>query len=221
MGIDRKPSSSRLEHDLRRMWLLLVCRIDRLRSVCRGKETGCPAEVVKALESAEEFELLSLDPDFRNSDKSEKGFHEYKVLGKTKVKDKKDRKKLVEALKKGVKDSEGMVAACFNPRHGIRVKAEKDKTVDLVICFECLQIEVHNGAEKSSAPTTSDSEQGLQRGPQGGEDSDCGLSRRVETDSTVSNCHGGFMPRSASLSSSSLRSRLLGFGSPDLEIKPA
>lgn len=34
-----------------------------------------------------------------------------------------------------------MVAACFNPRHGLRA-VHAGHTVDLVICFECLTLEV-------------------------------------------------------------------------------
>src|SRR5262249_13241443 len=80
-------------------------------------------------------------------------FHGWKVLGKTAVKEKADRGKLVEALEKGIKENDGTVAACFNPRHGIRV-AKGDKTIDLVICFECFSLEVWKGEERSSVLTT-------------------------------------------------------------------
>ena len=33
------------------------------------------------------------------------------------------------------------MAACFNPRHGIRV-TRNEKEADFVICFECAQVEV-------------------------------------------------------------------------------
>ncbi|MBA4066816.1 MAG: hypothetical protein C0501_24530 [Isosphaera sp.] len=55
------------------------------------------------------------------------------------MKDADTRKKLVAAFKKGVADNTGIAAACFNPRHGIRVTSDK-KTVDFVVCFECFSV---------------------------------------------------------------------------------
>ena len=46
---------------------------------------------------------------------------------------------LLNRLGKGVADNPGEAAKCFNPRHGMRLTLA-DRTVDLVICFECLQI---------------------------------------------------------------------------------
>jgi hypothetical protein len=103
------------------------------------------------LEKADEFELYSLDPD-RTKEKPKDAFHGWKVLGKTAIKDKKDRERVLAAVFKGVADSDGSVAACFNPRHGIRaVKGET--TVELVICFECLSLEIWQGEKRSTALT--------------------------------------------------------------------
>src|SRR5262249_27476094 len=65
------------------------------------------------LEKAGLFELYSLEPA---ADKDPKGFHGYKVLGKTEVKDAKVRKEVLDALYKGIADSDGTAAACFIPR---------------------------------------------------------------------------------------------------------
>jgi hypothetical protein len=51
-----------------------------------------------------------------------------------------DRNRLATAFKKGVAENKGIVANCFNPRHGIRVTHD-GKTVDFVICFECFQVQ--------------------------------------------------------------------------------
>src|SRR5437762_2765392 len=72
------------------------------------------------LEQAGQIELLSLDPA-RQKEKPKDDFHGWKVLGKTIVKDATVCQRLVAALKKGVRDNKGIAAACFNPRHGIRV----------------------------------------------------------------------------------------------------
>jgi hypothetical protein len=81
-------------------------------------------------------------------DPKKESFHGYAVLGKLDVKSAEDRKKLVDALRQGAEDNPGAVAACFNPRHGIRMKTA-DSTVDLVICFECLSVEVYIGDKRA------------------------------------------------------------------------
>src|SRR5262249_50651629 len=96
----------------------------------------------RLLDKAETFELYSLDPDRKGKAAPVKdGFHGWKVLGKTEVKGKADRKRLNDALRLGVEDNFGMVAACFIPRHGIRLKGG-GRTVDLVICFQCFSAQV-------------------------------------------------------------------------------
>jgi RNA polymerase sigma factor (sigma-70 family) len=113
------------------------------------------------LEKAEEFELLSLNPSIDPAQRDEKikeDFHGFQVLGKTTVKDAQTRKKLVAAFKKGIKDSDGNAALCFNPRHGIRFTHD-DKTVDFVICYECLQMRVYVGDKKEAEITTTNSPQ--------------------------------------------------------------
>jgi hypothetical protein len=92
---------------------------------------------VTYLEKAGEIELYSLDPSERGV---KDGFHGWKVLGKTTVKDAETVKKLAAAFKKGVEENKGIAAACFNPRHGIRLTHD-GKTVDLVICFECYSVQ--------------------------------------------------------------------------------
>ena len=96
-------------------------------------------EAAKLIEQADSFDLYSLNPESEGEDKN--GFHGYTVLGKTTLKDKATREKVLAAIKKGVGDSDGKAARCFIPRHGVHA-VHKGKTVDLVICFQCLQIRV-------------------------------------------------------------------------------
>jgi hypothetical protein len=117
-----------------------------------------PADVQTVLDRCDEIELYSLDPA-RNLDteKPKDEFHGWKVLGKTTLKTG-DRKAVLAALNKGIKDSDGTVAACFNPRHGI--KATHDgRTVELVICFECLSMQVNYGDGKTVSLTTTSTPQ--------------------------------------------------------------
>jgi hypothetical protein len=125
-----------------------------------------PEAAGKLLDKAETIELYSLDPELK-TDKEGKvvevkdGFHGWKVLGKTAVKDGATRKRLADALRLAAEDNFGMVAACFNPRHGLRL-AGGGKTVDLVICFECLSVEVYvDGEKKEGFLTTGEPQKGF------------------------------------------------------------
>jgi hypothetical protein len=111
-----------------------------------------PPKALAILEKADKLELFSLKPE--KGQKPKNGFRGRKVLGKTLVKKARDRKALVAALKKGVKDSDGSVAGCFNPRHGIRV-THKGKTAEFVICFECLSMMIYvDGKQVKGCLTT-------------------------------------------------------------------
>jgi hypothetical protein len=89
-------------------------------------------------------------PTFADADR----FHDYVVLGQAEV-DAAVAQAVVAEVHRGIADSDGTVAACFNPRHGIRVAGEGG-TVDLVICFECLSLTVHHdGVFEQSLTTTS------------------------------------------------------------------
>jgi hypothetical protein len=104
-----------------------------------------PDEAKKILDKAERIEIFSLHPD-RPEVKPKDDFHGWKVLGKTVVEDAKVRQEVVAALYKGIAESGG-VAGCFRPRHGLRVTSG-EQSVDLVICFECLWIQVHVGGKE-------------------------------------------------------------------------
>ncbi len=117
-----------------------------LASTARAEEKDPGDYLVSLLDKATELEVFSLDPMARNE---KDGFHGYKILGKTAVKDADTCKLLVTAFKKGVKENKGTAANCFIPRHGVRFKIDK-VTVDLVICFQCFQ--VHQYYDDKSGP---------------------------------------------------------------------
>jgi hypothetical protein len=106
-----------------------------------GKDNEIPTAAQSVLDKATEFELLSLDPAPVEASEGKDLFHGYKILGKTVVKGDLVGK-IRAALEKGVKDSDGSVTDCFNPRHGIRIVHEK-KTYDFVLCYQCLSARVY------------------------------------------------------------------------------
>lgn len=113
-----------------------------------------PTETKRILEQADDFVLYSLYParikeiEEQKKQVGKEFFHDFMVLGKTEVGAREVRERLLNALFKGISESDGSIAMCFSPRHGIRAVLNGE-TVDLIICFECLQIETHAAAGKS------------------------------------------------------------------------
>jgi hypothetical protein len=103
-------------------------------------QNALPAGALAILNQAKELELLSLDPG-SEKEPVKNGFHGYKVLGSTLIKEADRRKQLVQALTAGMAQKANP-ARCFSPRHGIRASHD-GKTVTLVICFECSQLDVY------------------------------------------------------------------------------
>lgn len=97
-----------------------------------------PRDVLDVLETAEQFELLSVNPDFEVRD----DFHGFAILGTMTIADRGTRDELIRALRAGMRSSDGTVLACFMPRHGIRVTRGTEVT-DFVICFECQGVRVY------------------------------------------------------------------------------
>lgn len=100
-----------------------------------------PKELQAALEKGGEFHLFSIRPARVERSEGALHFHGWEVIGRTSIRDEDKRKKLVGAFKTGVEENQGIGAACFRPRHGIRI-AEQGKVTDFIICFECYQVQV-------------------------------------------------------------------------------
>src|SRR5436305_771733 len=109
---------------------------------------GCGGEAGSRLpDDPEELFVYSIDGHtyLENGRKltpeQEKGetLHGWPVLGKVAIADSAQRKAVVEAIKEAVRNPDPE-ARCFIPHHAIRsVKA--GETVDLLICFSCLNYE--------------------------------------------------------------------------------
>lgn len=78
-----------------------------------------PSQASEALHNATTFELFSLEPSEGEKESNSSNFHGWNILGSHKITDLAVRNKILEA---GIAENDGRVAACFAPRHGIRVK---------------------------------------------------------------------------------------------------
>lgn len=123
---------------------------------------GCCTKMnpVANLEQATSITLYSIDGNHYPQDEIARRpanaeiFHGYPVLGKIELTDAADRKTLLSELRRGIEANEGTVAGCFIPRHALRA-TEASGTVDYVICFQCMQINVYeNGKSGTNMLTT-------------------------------------------------------------------
>ena len=97
------------------------------------------ALVTEALQQADVIHVLSLSP-YPAATPAER-FHEWPVLGTVAVTDPRTLSRVTAALQ--VQQAVGLTT-CFWPRHGIRMNL-RGQPLDLVICFECLQVQAHHG----------------------------------------------------------------------------
>lgn len=88
--------------------------------------------------------LYSLDPSggLGYSVNTDKVFHGFTILGKGEITASKDKSTLMQAFARGVRENDGWVAACFNPRHGVRLIIGAT-TYEFVICFECCSVQCY------------------------------------------------------------------------------
>ena len=95
------------------------------------------------LECADRFEIVALDPSVQARQKPGARWHDWPVLG-TKVLDARAAQhELLGLVYQGIEHGDA-IAKCFDPRHGIRATWQ-GQTVDLLICYECLQVHVYAG----------------------------------------------------------------------------
>jgi hypothetical protein len=107
--------------------------------------TSRVARSLEALaESPSQFVLYSLSPERTSKDETVTStqFYGYNILGSTPITDPAEQRALLRALAHGARENSNSAAMCFNPRHALHIERE-GRSVDLAICFECLQVEAH------------------------------------------------------------------------------
>jgi hypothetical protein len=125
----------------------IILVLGRARASSDDAYRTLPPDASALLDEAEAVELISIDPRDRPP-KPDESFHGWKILGRATIQKPQDRRAIVAALKRSVGEAD-KVAGCFEPRHGLRA-TKGGRVVDLVICFSCRWIEVHDGGTTSS-----------------------------------------------------------------------
>lgn len=102
-----------------------------------------PPEVKQVLDKSEKFYLYSLQAErLPAADlKTMPNFHGYPISGQTPIRPVPQRGDLIAALWEGL--GKQTKTACFAPHYGVRAVRGR-KTVDLLICFACEEIEIYD-----------------------------------------------------------------------------
>jgi hypothetical protein len=104
----------------------------------------------QAIRQAAALELLAVSPDGRNGPASltdPSFFHGFEVLGQTTLAEPALVLELLDLIAQSCRANDTSIAACFGPRHGVSVRSG-GSTVDLLICFKCLQMRVFRDGER-------------------------------------------------------------------------
>jgi hypothetical protein len=106
-----------------------------------------PKQLIEQLNQAESITLYSLGAATNASANSRhEQFLGQNVITQVAVTNDALRRKVVEALVQGSLQNTGIQSGCFIPRHGLHATSQ-GKTIDLLICFECLKVEHHPAGE--------------------------------------------------------------------------
>ncbi|MBM3991405.1 MAG: hypothetical protein FJ298_10430 [Planctomycetes bacterium] len=94
-----------------------------------------------ALRECESMEIFAIDPHsaFDGPIEGADRLRGCRVLARAKVELGADRAALACLVAEGLSASDGTVAACFLPRHGVRVETA-GKAHEIVVCYECLTL---------------------------------------------------------------------------------
>ena len=107
-----------------------------------------PSAAMRALTTDPKPVVFSLNPEkfIHDNDgtimplpESSPKFCGYKILAQTVIESATDRARVVESIVNGIHNWNGRIAACFEPRHGVRVSG-KGGTYDFLICFACSRV---------------------------------------------------------------------------------
>ena len=126
---------------------------------------GCQNEPRRNLDSVESLTLYSIDgTEASMGQESAAGetFRGYPLLGQIDITASQSRQEIADAINSSISQSDGLVAACFWPRHALRVRAQ-GQTIDYVVCFQCRQLEVYEGKSRTMIPIETTAEPVLNR----------------------------------------------------------
>jgi hypothetical protein len=107
------------------------------------RENKLPGEVALALHAPDKGKLYSLEP-WDEATPTDPTLHRFKIIGQLDL-DRSLATSVAAEFKAAIVSSRTRLAAlCFDPRHALSVTS-RGTTFDLLLCYECGQLEVFNG----------------------------------------------------------------------------
>lgn len=128
--------------------IMVFCGCSTAQSTTSDASAGAASESLTLYSIDGNDRVKPDNPQDTDDTKSREVFHEFPVLGKLEITDHDQRIQIMKSLQSAMDRSDGTMAKCFWPRHGIRV-VDKVQTVDYVICFECMQLEIHRDGKET------------------------------------------------------------------------
>jgi hypothetical protein len=127
--------------------------------VACGRNTF-PPRAERALSVLKDAELVSLEP-WAPDNAPGRRMHGYLVLGSTKLSPR-DAQAAASAIRSSVASWDGVVAACFDPRHALRTRSS-GHTYEVLICYACASLEVFEDGRPIASTGVSGSPEALNR----------------------------------------------------------
>jgi hypothetical protein len=128
----------------RNTWITPVLALVLTAQCARADTNALPAEAQKALHSGGPAIVYSLEP-WSDPKKNVARLHGFEILGQSELTSVQE-SSAVTAFDTAIAGFDGMVAACFDPRHAIRIQAN-GHTYDFLLCYSCHQVEVYRDEE--------------------------------------------------------------------------
>ncbi len=114
----------------------------------KGKIENWLRRINDFLATANTIKLISLQPTFVNDVETNETFHGWKVIGSAELETRTDLDTIREFVKLRLREKV-VFMNCFEPRHAIRATI-KNRQLDLVICFECVEVQAWLDGDQES-----------------------------------------------------------------------
>lgn len=115
------------------------------------KRKQISSAIWSCLKNPKEMILYSIDPNLEDEDlkllPKDILFHNFKILGSTKINNVDDQKIIAAEIDNAVAVIDKDFANCFWPRHGVRV-TDGNIVYDFVICYHCNTLYLYEGDNK-------------------------------------------------------------------------
>lgn len=129
---------------MRKLWLVILCLLACCTAVATTRTNALPDDAKKALSSSEQATLFSLEP-WQKPDPDTDQLHGYVILGQSAL-SAAQRRVAVEAFESAIAGWDGLVAACLDFRHALRIQYQ-GHVYEYLLCYECQQMAVYRDSK--------------------------------------------------------------------------